>query len=149
MADANVDHLRPQMRVRALLWLDAMRDFISLRFPGFKVRISDTLRTVSEQELAFAAGLSKNKIGWHNFGLAFDFAVMDDKGVYVTDGKHPAYLAGGLLGMALNMRWGGNWDRDSALMEPGEGDFDHLEYHPGVTLEQMKAADAAAKNLLA
>lgn len=139
----SIDQLRPQARARCVAWLAACNDLIlPVAFPGYHVHVTDTLRTADEQAKAQAAGLSDVSVGWHNFGLAWDFAVMDDKGVYVTDGSHPAYVACGTVGAALGCRY-------PIILKSGRPDADHIEYHPGVTLQQMIAADEAARNLTA
>ena len=50
------------------------------------------------------------------------------------------YKVLGRLGISLGLRWGGNWDMDLNLVEHGETDLAHFEFHGGGTLEQVKAA---------
>ena len=40
------------------------------------------------------------------------------------------------IGISLGQRSGGNWDGDRKLMEPGEDDLGHWEFHPGFNLDQ-------------
>lgn len=111
------------------------------RFPGYSVRVTETRRTLARQEAVLADKASTLLIGWHNFGLAFDFGVFGPDGTYEKTDKTGIYRACGYVGMALGLRWGGNWDRDNIIQEPGENDLGHLEHHPnGVTLAELKAA---------
>lgn len=147
MTDAALDgllaQLRSQARVRAVCWLSACNDlYLPLVFQGFRARITITGRSAKDQEAAKAAGLSDVKLGWHQFGLAWDFAVYDDKGGYVTDGSHPAYALCGQASLPLGCHY-------PIILSSGRPDADHVEYHPSLTLGQMIAADASGKDLFA
>ena len=99
------------------------------------IRPVETLRSFDRQLSLEAAGASKNPVGKHNFGHAFDFGVFID-GAYQPDDTSGLYLRCGFLGMALGMRWGGNWDRDKNIAEAGENDLGHLE-NASVTVQQL------------
>lgn len=128
--------LRVEARPVAAKWSYICKDLM-----GIDLRITETRRSLQRQTALVAAGASNSNtpIGWHNVGLAWDFAVFLN-GVYQKDDKSGLYRRCGLIGMALGCRWGGNWNGDNVLMEVKENDLDHLEYHPGVTLEQFLAA---------
>jgi len=102
------------------------------RFPGFKARVLETRRSLARQDEVAAAGASQVRVGYHNFGLALDFGIFGEGGLYLKDGLHPAYLSAGQIAEALGCVWGGRWQmRDSG----------HIEYHPdGATLDSLKAA---------
>lgn len=131
MSTARIDRLQPALAERASAGLAALNDlFLPIAFPGFVVHVSDTLRTADEQAKAHAAGLSDVTLGWHNFGLAFDFAVLDNHGVYVTDGAHPVYAFCGATWALLGCRYG-------IVLRSGQVDHDHVELRPGgMTLAQ-------------
>lgn len=57
------------------------------------------------------------------------------------------YEAVGVIGTEIGGRWGGDWDQDGKLMEPGEDDLGHWEFHPGFDIRQARAALAAGKDL--
>lgn len=123
--------LQPEFRTLFERFLRIVRDDL-----GLDVRVSETLRTADRQLEVEANGASKNKIGWHNFGMAADIGCYHE-GVYQKDDTLGYYLKCGFVGMALGFRWGGNWDRDKNIGEPGESDLGHFEYHPGRTLQQV------------
>ena len=132
--DRRIESLRPEFRPLALKWLHIVRDDIEI-----DVRITETLRSEERQRAVQAAGASKVKFGWHNVGLALDFGVLLN-GVYQKDDRAGLYRKCGHIGEALGMRWGGNWDADNIINEPGENDLGHFEWHPGMTLQQFLAA---------
>ena len=127
----DIDSLRPEAQKQARTWLHVVRQDLQI-----DARIIETLRTEERQAEVAAAKASKSLVGWHNVGLAWDFACFQD-GVYQKDDKFGLYKRCGMVGMALGCRWGGNWDQDTTFMEAGENDLDHLEYHPGFTLQQF------------
>jgi len=129
MSTARIDRLQPALAARASAGIAALNDlFLPIEFPGFVVHVSDTLRTADEQAKAHAAGLSDLTLGWHNLGLAFDFEVLNEKGVYVTDGAHPVYAFCGSVWALLGCRYG-------IVLRSGQIDHDHVEWRPGnVTL---------------
>lgn len=130
--DNRIESLNLKFQPIAQAWLEVVKAYIlPARWPGYKVRITETKRDGARQEAVLAAGASTLKVGYHNYGLAFDYAVMDDHGVLITDGKHPVYLACGQAGEALGCVWGGRW-----VTFPDAG---HLEFHPGMHLDEVIA----------
>lgn len=112
-------------------WLEMVSAYLlPARWPGYKVRITETLRdTVRQEELA-AKGASKVKVGYHNFGRAFDFAIFDDHGVYETNDSQGVYLACGQIAEALGCEWGGRWETFK--------DLGHVQFRPdGVTIHDL------------
>lgn len=136
--DNSFESLNPRFQpiARAIIEVFAER-VIPLRFPNFKVKVLETLRTAERQADVLAAGASKLKTGWHNYGLAMDVAIFDDHGVYITDGNHQAYAAIGSIASALGCIWGGSWQSFK--------DSGHVEWHPNVTLAQFESFLAAGK----
>lgn len=132
--ETSMDRLHPKFRQIALACGEIWASYLlPVRFNGFKVRIMETLRTPERQAELEAGGKSKVKVGFHNYGLALDFAIFGEQGVYITDGNHPAYLACGQIAEAFGCVWGGRWT--------GFKDSGHIEYHPGVTLQQLIASE--------
>lgn len=85
---------------------------------GLKIKISETLRTVAEQDALYAQGRTKpgnvvtNARGssyssYHQWGTAFDFFRNDGKGAYYdADGF---FTKVGQIGKRLGLEWGGDW----------------------------------------
>lgn len=94
------------------------------------IRPAVTFRTVSDQATAKAAGLSQINLGWHQFGLALDVAIITKEGSYVKDGTDLRYAIFGEVAMKQGCIWGGSWTHP---------DWDHAEFHPGFTLAQYIA----------
>ena len=85
---------------------------------GFKIKISETLRTVAEQDALYAQGRTQpgnivtNAPGssyssYHQWGTAFDIFRNDGTGAYNESGKF--FERVGAIGVALGLEWGGNW----------------------------------------
>lgn len=132
--ETSLDLLRPEFKTLVERFLHVVQGDL-----GLDVRVHETFRSFDRQAEVLAAGASKNKIGWHNFGLAIDIGCYLN-GVYQQDDKSGLYLKVGFVGMAFGFRWGGNWDQDKNIAEPGEADLGHFEYHPGFTLQQLMAS---------
>lgn len=97
--------------------------------PGGHIAPASTFRLLAEQEALQASKLSKVKLGWHNFGLALDVAVIDADGKYIRDGADSRYAVFGRIAKSHGCIWGGDW---------GDPDFDHIEFHPDFTLEEYR-----------
>jgi hypothetical protein len=131
--------LDPRFQSIARSWLEIVTEHVMrVRYPGHTVRVIETRRQRARQQTVFDAGGSTLKVGYHNFGLAMDFAVFAPNGTYEKTDESGAYRACGFIAMGLGMRWGGNWDGDNTIKEPGENDLGHLEFRPpGVTLARL------------
>jgi hypothetical protein len=140
--------LRPQFRVRMVAIVSIWNDLLlPVQFPGLWARLTVGGRSDQDQAAAFAAGLSKVTRGFHQYGLAADFALIDTKqtpqtsdDVFIVDGSHPAYAACGNIAGSFGCHY-------PIYLEPGKPDADHVEYHPGFTLSQIIAADASGRDL--
>ena len=84
---------------------------------NLKIEISDTFRTVEEQNALYAQGRTKagnivtNVDGssygsMHQWGIAFDFYRNDGSGAYNDDGF---FTKVGKLGQSIGLEWGGTW----------------------------------------
>ena len=94
---------------------------------GIDLRITETLRSEERQKQLQKKGASQLKLGWHNYGLAFDFAVFDCRGVYDTNNRTGDYTRCGLIAEALELVWGGRWKFR---------DYGHVQHSKGMTLQQ-------------
>lgn len=106
---------------------------------GINVIITQGLRTIEEQNELYAQGRTKpGKIvtnarggySYHNFGLAFDFAVLNPDGSvnWNVDGK---WKRVGAIGKSLGLEWGGDW-KDFK-------DYPHFQYTFGLSLADLRA----------
>jgi len=127
MTDSNISDLDQQLQPIALKCLS---DWVA-QYPERKpVKILVTWRSNTDQQAAYNAGLSKCKAGEgkHNCmdvngkpaSRAFDFAVFDEDGNYITDGTDDWYTDFGIIAVANGLHWGGNWTG-------GFKDYDHCE----------------------
>lgn len=102
------------------------------RREGMDMRVTDTFRSVEEQNALYAQGrtapgrIVTNATGgssWHNYGLAADVAFNDARGQpsWPDNGNWGRY---GEIAAANGLEWGGNWR--------GITDRPHVEYHPGL-----------------
>ena len=122
--------LHPALQPVARRWLEKARAIT-------RVRITETFRTAARQGEVVASGASGLAIGFHCYGLAFDFAVIDEAGVYIADGTDSRYAQFGELGRSLGLRWGGDWAKP---------DYDHLEYAGGLTIGEFRVWIAGHPN---
>lgn len=124
MASAKMDELHPELRPLAEKWLE---QYIAL---GRKARITHTWRSsalqaeLHRQNPKGAAPPGKSK---HEFMIdgkpaakAYDFALFNKDGQYITDGTHPWYAEAGDIATSLGLLWGG-------LFVHAPKDFDHIE----------------------
>lgn len=123
--DSRMESLNPAFRLVAEKWKHIVTDDL-----GIRMTVLETLRTPERQVELAASGKSLVKVGWHNFGRALDFAVFDDNGVYQVDDAKGIYTRCGVIAEALGCVWGGRWERLR--------DYGHIEYHPGLTIDQMR-----------
>jgi len=110
MSETRIDALRMDFQPRAQAWVEMVTAYIlPIRWNGYKARIIETLRSAERQAELQAQGASKLKVGLHQTGRAFDFAVFDNLGVYLKDDNTGVYTACGQAAEALGCEWGGRW----------------------------------------
>lgn len=106
---------------------------------GINVIITQGLRTVEEQNELYAQGRTKpGKIvtnakggySYHNYGLAFDFAVLNDDGS-VSWNVDEKWKRVGAIGKSLGLEWGGDWKYFK--------DYPHFQYTFGLSLADLRA----------
>lgn len=122
MTDSNLDHLHPDLKPLAEKWLEEYQAL------GRKAKITITWRSPGDQQKAFDSGLSKAKPGQskHEFMIdgkpaskAFDFALYNEDGDYISDGTDDWYADAGDIIKALKLVWGGDFKNFK--------DYDHAE----------------------
>ena len=106
---------------------------------GINVIITQGLRTIEEQNELYAQGRTKpGKIvtnakggySYHNFGLAFDFAILKDDGS-VSWNVDDKWKRVGAIGKSLGLEWGGDW-KDFK-------DYPHFQMTFGLSLADLRA----------
>jgi peptidoglycan L-alanyl-D-glutamate endopeptidase CwlK len=110
---------------------------------GIELLVTFGCRSLIEQKALYAMGRTapgkvvtnaRPGFSWHNFGRAYDVAVL-------TDGKpdwtSKRYTRVGELGKSIGLIWGGDF-------KAVRGDLGHFEYHPNLTLAQARANLTAA-----
>ena len=123
MTDNNINHLCPELLTIYREWL------MRCTAAGLAVKAIVTWRSSVDQDAAKAKGLSNAAAGEspHNCcdeegtpaSKAFDFAVFDANGDYVTNGADDRYTQAAEIGKDLGLVWGGDFRKFK--------DFDHLE----------------------
>lgn len=105
---------------------------------GINVIITQGLRTVEEQNALYAQGRTKpGKIvtnakggySYHNFGLAFDFAILNPDGS-VSWNVDEKWKRVAQIGKSLGLEWGGDW-KDFK-------DYPHFQYTFGLSLADLR-----------
>ncbi len=87
------------------------------------VIITETFRDKSRQEQAVIENKSNAHFGYsfHNYGLAFDFAVLNkNKGITWNVNKDKNWFICGEIGKKLGLSWGGDWKMK---------DYCHFEFY--------------------
>ncbi len=124
LPDPGADDARSEKNIATLLPFaqPVAREFlaaVNARFREFQnntAKIISGTRTYSEQDRLYAQGRTADgpivthaRGGYsnHNFGIAFDIGLFDDRGNYLADS--PLYDIAGEIGKSLGLSWGGDW----------------------------------------
>lgn len=114
---------------------------------GYKVLITQGLRTIAQQNALYAQGRTKpGKVvtkarggySYHNFGLAFDIAYVG-KDNEIDWNNVAAYRAIARIGQDMGLTWGGDWDGDGRSDDETFLDYPHFQFTFGLTLSQLRA----------
>lgn len=133
--ETRISALRLDFQPLAQAWLEMVQAYLlPARFPGYKVRITETLRSAERQAELKAQGASKLTVGLHQTGRALDFACFDETGVYITTDKDGVYEACGQIAEALGCEWGGRWQTFKDLSH-----IQWLDKHPTVHAALVEA----------
>jgi peptidoglycan L-alanyl-D-glutamate endopeptidase CwlK len=106
---------------------------------GIPLVITQGLRTSLEQQKLYDQGRTtpgpivtkaKPGISWHNYGLAFDVAVLKDgKATWPNDNF--LWNRIGMVGKTVGLQWGGDFTTIK--------DLPHFEFHPDMSIADAKA----------
>lgn len=108
------------------------------RAEGIRVIITQGLRTMDEQAALYAQGrttpgaiVTNARAGYsyHNYGLAFDYALLDDNGVVSWD-VNDKWKRVAAIGKGKGFDWGGDWT--GTLI-----DYPHLEMTFGLSVRDL------------
>lgn len=107
--------------------------------------VTQGMRTIEQQDVLYAQGRTapgpivtnaKGGSSYHNYGLAFDFAVKKDgrpswnDKVDVDKDGEPDYREVGEIGEQLGLEWGGRWKRP---------DLPHFQITFGLSIADLRA----------
>jgi hypothetical protein len=141
----NIETLHPKARPWAKAHIEAVNS-AGILPAGWSVRIVSGNRTWAEQDALYAQGrtkagpvVTKARGGQsnHNFGIAWDIGIFDDKGAYL--GESPYYKRIASVGKALGLEWGGDW---TSIM-----DMPHYQVKTGLSVSQLRRLMLEKKEL--
>ena len=127
--NTRVQTLDADLKVKATNFINAVEQEL-----GIKLRITQALRTFAEQNALYAKGRTvpgsivtnaKGGDSYHNYGLAFDVAIVEN-GV-VSYNITPEIAA---IGVRYGLEWGGNWTSFK--------DNPHFQDTKGQSITQLK-----------
>ena len=130
-SEKNIATLVPRARAKAYEWL------ARCQAEAINVKVICGLRSNAEQAALYAKGrtapgakVTNAQPGhsWHNFGVAWDFVVFDDRGQPLWDS--PLMDRCGEIGEELGLEWGGRWKRFP--------DKPHLQLKLGISLAEAR-----------
>ena len=138
---SRIELLHPAIRLKVSEWL------VNCSTCNVGVRITQAFRTIQEQDQLFAKGRTKKGhivtnarggFSWHNYGLAFDFALYRKNGSVSwnmledldQDGMSD-WMEAVNVAKALEFGWGGDWFGDFK-------DYPHFDMRFGLTIHQAK-----------
>lgn len=115
---------------------------------GLKPKITAGFRSFEDQDILFARGRTtagprvtnaRGGESYHNFGVAYDIALFDEKGRYITNGSDPRYTKAGTIGEDLKLEWGGRWED---FFDPS-----HFQYTKGIDIATMRERYESGKDV--
>jgi len=118
------------------------------RLNGISVIITQTYRTIQEQDALYAQGRTKkgrivtNARGgqsFHNFRVAFDFVILE-KGKPDWNVRNKKWQQAGKIAQSIGLEWGGAW-RDFV-------DLPHCQFTAGHTLRDFQKGIINKKKFL-
>ena len=129
---AKLELLKPKVRELAEKLISECKNL------GHQITVTQTLRTIEEQDALYAQGrtkpgniVTKAKGGYslHNFGVAFDICpVVNGKAEW---NNNALFKKIGEIGMKLGLEWGGTWDSFP--------DLPHFQYLTGYSIVDFRA----------
>jgi hypothetical protein len=130
--DQVISKLHPIVYRQAKLLLD------QCSVEGIKIIITQGLRTMAEQAALYNQGrttpgniVTNAKAGYsnHNYGLAFDFALIDANGKAYWNEKDPKWVRVVQIAKGLGFDWGGDWASFK--------DYPHFEMTFGLSINDL------------
>ena len=105
---------------------------------GIDIIITQTLRTITEQDILYAQGRTtpgriitnaKGGQSMHNYGCAFDFAPLEN-GKIDWSAQNKKWGIVGKIGITIGLEWGGLWTKML--------DLPHFQYTAGYSLKDFQ-----------
>jgi peptidoglycan L-alanyl-D-glutamate endopeptidase CwlK len=135
-----LDKAEPKLKQLHPVVASKARQLIAAAFKeGINIIITQGYRSKAEQDALYAQGRSKpGKIvtnapgghSYHNYGLAFDIAVLNPDGS-INWNVDKNYYRVGALGQSLGLEWGGSWKKFP--------DYPHFQYTFGLSIDDLLA----------
>lgn len=135
-----LDKAEPKLQKLHPLLAAKARQLITAAFKeGISIIITQGYRSKEEQDALYAQGRTRpgKKVtnapeghSYHNYGLAFDFAVLNADGSinWTVDNKWKRI---GALGKSLGLEWGGDWKKFP--------DYPHFQLTFGLSIQDLLA----------
>jgi peptidoglycan L-alanyl-D-glutamate endopeptidase CwlK len=111
---------------------------------GINILITQGLRTIEEQNQLYAKGRTapgkkvtnaKGGYSYHNYGLAFDFAIYNKDGRTLNWNVDNEWMRVGELGESLGLEWGGRWTSFK--------DYPHFQLTFGLSIDELRSGARA------
>ncbi|MFC3039365.1 M15 family metallopeptidase [Virgibacillus xinjiangensis] len=134
------DSLHPVVEEKKDILLERSRE------KGIRVVITDTVRSIEEQNQLYEQGRSDNGNivtnarggeSYHNYGLAIDYALADESGNLLWDIHYDGNENGksdwrevAAIAKELGFTWGGDWQRFP--------DYPHLQMEFGLSIRELQ-----------
>lgn len=129
---SKMDYLYPDFAVKVVSIINHMEE------KGFQIKMTSTLRSISEQEKLFQIGrtpdskekvVTNTKFSYHNLGLAVDFCQNLKTEAYPKKDS-PFWIELGAKAEDLGLTWGGRFSMQ---------DLPHVQYKLPVSLDMLEA----------
>lgn len=133
-SEAKLSDINPTLREKAVRLIEQSYA------EGIWILITQGLRTIAEQNALYAQGRTtsgkvitnaRGGYSYHNFGLAFDFAVYNPDGKTINWTVDSKWKRVGALGKALGLEWGGEF---RSIV-----DYPHFQLTFGLSTAQLRA----------
>lgn len=127
-----IEDLHPRVQPLCRLFIERCAE------AGIDVIITSTLRTFAEQDALYAKGrttsgpkvtAAKGGESYHNYGLAFDFAPIENGKIDWNDTE--LFRKCGEIGESIGLSWAGKWKRFREMA--------HMQYTDGLTIADLRA----------
>lgn len=133
-SETKLNEINPTLKAKAIQLIEKAYS------EGIWILVTQGLRTIAEQNALYAQGRTtsgkivtnaKGGTSYHNFGLAFDFAVYNSDGKTINWTIDSRWKRVGAIGKSLGLEWGGDFKSIK--------DVPHFQLTFGLTTAQLRA----------